>query len=143
MAIAWNEQVIQELIAEGNDERLVRLIDALLDLDADQIEARVCLQLHIGERYLILAIARENALVGKNLAEALVRMEKGMLTFPKEVARDALALSWYVCAIDALTTAISQASATYDLGTATRHHALASLLLRADGVQPGHLWHEC
>lgn len=140
MGTTWSKQ-LEQLIQEGNDEQIVRLIDALLDPDSDQIEERARLLMALGRRYLVLAISREEAIVGHDLAEALVHMEKGTLTFSEDVVRDSLALSWYECAIDTLTAAINLAPVCDDLlcddlRTATLHRTLASVLC-ADGSPSG------
>lgn len=53
-----SEQIISELVQENNDEQVVRLIFALLDLDQGKVQERVDLLTQLGERYVLLAMNR-------------------------------------------------------------------------------------
>ncbi len=53
-----SEEMIAQLIQEGNDEQLVRLIFALIDLDQGKIQERADLLTQLGERYVVLAASQ-------------------------------------------------------------------------------------
>ena len=123
-----DEQHIQALLSEGNDEQIVRLVCALLDLKYDQVMQRVEILLQLGERCLVLAISREVGLVGQDIEEASTRLDAGLLVFPPQTERNSEAQDWYHEAIQYIEAAILQAPATFDKSMAVRLARLACVL---------------
>ncbi len=123
-----DEQHIQALLSEGNDEQIVRLVCALLDLKHNQVMQRVEILLQLGERCLVLALSREVGLVGQDIEEASTRLDAGLLVFPPQTVRDPLAIDGYHEAIGYIEAAIKQAPVTLDTSVAVCLGRLARAL---------------
>jgi len=123
-----DEQHIQALLSEGNNEQIVRLVCALLDLKHDQVIQRVETLLQLGERCLVLSLSREVELAGQDVEEASNRLDTGLLVFPPQTVREAEAQDWYHEAIQYIEAAIKQAPATFDTSVAVRLGRLARVL---------------
>lgn len=111
MDLSAREQVIQELIAEGNDEQATRLIYALLDLRVEQTEERVRLLMQLGRRYMGLALSKEGDIVGEDIEAYLEHYfgrEKAVQS-PPDDRQDYAVLHWYAEAGNWFSAALEQA----------------------------------
>ncbi len=127
MSIA-HTQFMRELRARGNDEHVVRLLSTLLDLDQEQVISRVDLLMELGTHYVTLALSREGEITGKDIEEALSRLDQGSLAIASGTSRDPLAMSCYEVALHTFSSAINQAPLTYDISAAAHYRELASAL---------------
>lgn len=123
-----DENHIQALVAQGNDEQVVRLIYALLALAQEQVESRVDLLVQLGKRYLALAFSREEGRFGADSEEVLRNFRQGSLMLASGTPHDPLALSWFKEAIDYFSAAINQAPPTHDTSLATAYSDLVQAL---------------
>lgn len=134
MGVAWKEQVIQELIAEGNDEQAVRMIDALWDLEPEQIGERIDLQMRLGRRYMVLALSQEGGGTTDEDVEALLerRFEQGI---PLQSASDGqsnrMVLEWYTEADKLFSAALECALLPQAKGAAVTHRSFVHALCGA------------
>jgi tetratricopeptide (TPR) repeat protein len=126
-----DEQEIQALLAEGNDEQVVRLLYTLAQLKPSQTKFRVVFMEELGERYLTLGLARES--IAQNIEEAITRLYDGSLVIPPEASRDASALGWYDEAIRYLEEALAQMPETFNKEKTIRLACLAHALSVSGG----------
>jgi tetratricopeptide (TPR) repeat protein len=129
-----DEREIAEMVRDGNDERAVRIIFALLDLNQRDVEQRVKLLVDLGQRYVLLALAREdgrdlgqgetvNALIDERLAHSLSFQPRSS----HHRTPDALTMTWCHEAIACLSTAIQQAATPPYTAVVTRAAASARI----------------
>jgi hypothetical protein len=129
MATPSHEQLLRELVAQGNDEQVVRLVDALLTLGQGQIELRVELLVQLGRRYLTLALAHETGKAETDCEQTLQNLCRGApMQLPAALHND-LARLWCREAHQCLTAALDQAPPTYDTSLATAYREAAQALI--------------
>jgi tetratricopeptide (TPR) repeat protein len=127
-----HECEITELMQEGNDERVVRLVYELLDLDPQQTQERVERLLALGKSYLCLSLCRlrgEKAELVEAWLEAGEGSEQGRHGIKRGEAQDELSITWCREAVDVLTAAAEQAVRPADHAHALVYRALATYLL--------------
>lgn len=124
MGTTSREQIIQELIAEGNDEQVVRLLDALLDLEPEQIEDRIGLQMQLGRRYMILAMSQEDGVIDEDLETLLARrLEQGIF-----LQSSSDRLDWYKEADKLFSAVLERALLPQAKAVATTHRSFIHAL---------------
>lgn len=129
-----DESEIAEMVQDGNDEKVVRIIFALLDLKQRDTQQRVKLLTDLGQRYLLLALARED---GRDLSQSetvdtlLDERLARSLSFQAQSARyqppDEKTATWCHEAIVCLTSAIQQSTAPHYVAVLTRAAASARI----------------
>ncbi len=131
-----HECEIAELVQEGNDERVVRLVYELLDLAPQQTQERVERLLALGKSYLCLSLCRlrgENAEQVEAWLDAGEGSERGSYSIKRGEAQDELSITWCREAVDVLTAAAEQAVRPADHAHALVYRALATYLLGESG----------
>lgn len=111
MRESGKEQIIQELVVEGNDEQVVRMIDALWSLEPEQIEERINIQIRLGRRYMILAMSQENGIPDEDVEALLERwFVQGIpLQSASDRQRNRKVLGWYMEANKLFSAALERA----------------------------------
>ena len=134
MTAPLDEHDIQRLVAEGNDEQVVRLSLTLLGLGgAGHVAQRTLALEDLGERYLILALSREKGVAGQNIEEALKCLYDGSLAVDvlSQAECDPPVISWYHEATEYLEEALRVAPETFDKSRTIQLACLARTLYRA------------
>lgn len=149
MGTAWKEHVIKDLVAEGNDEQVVRLIDAIWNLEPEQINERLDLQMRLGRRYLVLALSQAGGTPDEDVEVLLERRFEQDI--PPGAESHSMAPEWYAEAEKLFSAVFERASlpqvkaeafahrgfvhvlrGAYDLALAELDQALAFLPLSPD-----------
>ncbi len=136
MSTTWKEQVIMELVAEGNDEQVVRLIDAIWNLEPEQINERFDLQMRLGRRYLALALAQTGGTPDEDVEVLLERrLEQDLLVPSGTEESHRIVPEWYAEAEKLFSAVLERASHPQTKAKAFAHrgfvHALCGAFDRA------------
>ncbi len=126
MGRTGNERTIQELIAEGNDEQTVHLIDALLDQVPARIEERMSKLMQFGRRYMVLALFKEDGTGSEDIEVLLARRFEQRKNSPlaSHGQRDQVAFYWYAKAGRVFSAILEQAPSPQAKGAAAMHRGL-------------------
>jgi tetratricopeptide (TPR) repeat protein len=131
MGTAWKEQVIMELVAEGNDEQAVRLIDAIWNLEPEQINERLDLQMRLGRRYLALALSQTGGTPDEDVEVLLERRFEQDPPVLSGTESHRIVLEWYAEAERLFAAVLEQASVPQTRAAAFAHrgyvHALCGM----------------
>ncbi len=134
MNTAWNEQIILEHIAEGNDEQAVRQVDAFLALVPTRIEERPCLLMQLGRRYIVLALFKEHGMADDEVETLLARHFEQRRISPSmsDEHRDEVAFKWYAKAGRLFSAVIEHTPSSPQLkGSAAMHRSLVYAMCAA------------
>jgi tetratricopeptide (TPR) repeat protein len=143
MGAAWKEQVIQELIAEGNDEQVVRMIDALWDLEPEQINERLDLQMRLGRRYLVLALSQTGGTSDEDLEVLLEREFEQGIPAQSGTEGNRIVLEWYAEAEKLFVAVLERASLLRTKAEAFAHRGFLHFLRGASDLALADLDQAC
>lgn len=128
MGRAWREQVIKGLVAKGNDEQAVRMIEALWNLEPEQINERLDLQMRLGRRYLILAMSQAGGTSGEDVEALLADRLEQDIPLQSGTERNHTVSAWYVEAEKLFSAVLERAALPQIKAAAVAHlgfvHAL-------------------
>lgn len=134
MGVAWKEQVIKELIAEGNDEQVVRMIDALWDLEPEQINERLDLQMRLGRRYLVLALSQAGSTSNVDVETLLERQFEQGIPIQSGAKSHRMVTEWYEEAEKLFAAVLERASHPQIKAAAFAHRGLVHALYGRDDL---------
>lgn len=123
MGIVCNELAIQELMAQGNDEQTIRLVNFLLSTVPAQSEERVYKLLQLGQRYMVLAFLKEDGIIAPTVEAHLVRRfeQRKNHRHTSEEPQDRIASQWYAKAGRLFSHALEQAQSSQTKGNAAMY----------------------
>ncbi len=134
MGVAWKEQVIKELIAEGNDEQVVRMIDALWDLEPEQVKERLDLQMRLGRRYVVLALSQVGGNPDEDLEVLLERQFEQGIPRVSGAESHRMVPEWYEEAEKLFVAVLERASLPQIKAKAYAHRGLVHALCGRDNL---------
>lgn len=134
MGVAWKEQVIKELIAEGNDEQAVRMIDALWDLEPEQVKDRLDLQMRLGRRYLVLALSQAGGTPDEDVEVLLERQFEQGIPIQSGAESNRIVPEWYEEAEKLFSAVLERASLPQIKAAAFAHRGFIHALHRRNDL---------
>ncbi|HEU5375885.1 MAG TPA: hypothetical protein VFV38_10630 [Ktedonobacteraceae bacterium] len=132
MGTSSREPIIQELIAEGNDEQVVRLIDAIWDLEPERLNERLDLQMRLGRRYLALALSQASGAPDEDVEVLLVRWFEQDI--PSGVEGHRMIPEWYAEAEKLFSAVLERASLPQTKASSLAHRGLVHMLRGANDL---------
>ena len=124
---------IDELVANGSDPDITRSVFELLNLSPQQVQERVQMLLHLGDRYMVLALLREDGPIEDQTGEALIerRLQRFLFQNASLLDIDEYALDWYEEAMSNYQSIFKQleSRAALSLVSYRAYHHLAVITL--------------
>ncbi|GCE32030.1 hypothetical protein KDA_75140 [Dictyobacter alpinus] len=107
-----DEQDVKELIAQRNDPVTTRLVYELLDLDQSQVQQRIQHLSMLGDRYMVLALLREDGQQDEQTVVSLLerRYRRALSFLAPSSKRDERARAWYQEAENVYSAAVRQSA---------------------------------